>query len=559
MSHAPAVATQAPAVAHAGGVHAVAPAHAPAEREADRFAESFASADPGPAWSFGEMPVHAGDGARLETGLEARLGAALDADLSAVRVHQDSDAADLAQRAGAEAVTIGHDISFAPGKHQPGTREGVRRLAHEVAHTARHADGRLAHRDGTGPVTPATTLAGLDAADRKRIQVVTTTAISAPTKEELKDKYFDKGTTLNPPSDTTVALDKSVSAGLAKGLTNLASDWSTGTDPALAPNSTFTLALDLTAQGGAKAPFRFTFNLPPAAAGKKAEGRILVEQLGAAAPPAGATKPADPKEGEAKPADPVAAKMTAASITHSGFSKDEEQALRAAIALVPDKHLALVSGLTFARQLKNKGDPKVAGKYFPKDDSTQGVAKANTIVLYDNAFSSSAVVFVEGGTATSYTSREILHEIGHAVDLRGLQKSYEGLETATAGVNAASGTFTSADDKKKYDAAVTAESTAKKTLKDYRTASGTQTIEKPLAKGEKPDPSKPKEYVDVIGAATTAFRDAVKADGKNVSKYAEKDWQDSFAEAYSLYLSSPSELLLLRPATHAYFVKAYPK
>jgi len=541
--HSPAV--QAPAVAHAAGVHAVAPALAPAERDADRFAESFVAADPGPAWSFGEVPVHTGAGARLGPGLEARLGAALDADLSEVRVHDDSEAADLTWRAGADAVTIGHDISFAPGKHRPGTREGARRLAHEVAHTARHADSRLAHRDGSGPVTPATTLAGLREADRKRIQVVTTTPVTAPTKAELKDKYFDKGTTITGP--VSVAVDTSVPATLTKGLSNVAGELSSGATPSLTANTTVTIELDLTAQGGSKAPYRFTYTEPPAAKGKPVQGRILVEQLGAAGPPPGATKPADPKPGEKAPADPVADKLKAASITYSGYDKAEEQALRAAIALVPAAHLSLISGLTFVRKSKNPGDPSVAGKYFQKDDPTQGVSKANTIVIFDKAFEKSAVVNVEGGVATSMASREILHEIGHAIDLRQLQKSYEDAEAARSAVNAASGTFTSKDDKARYDAAVKAHDAAKKKLKDLRTPSGTQTVEKKTG------------FEDVIGATATDFRNAVKKDGKNVSKYSEKDWQDSFAEAYSLYLSAPGELLLLRPATHAYFVKAYPK
>lgn len=545
MSPAHTVGPAQPAVAHAGAMHAVAPAHAAAEREADRFADAFVATEPGPSWSFAGVPVH--DGAPLAPGVGARLGAALGADVSAVRLHEGPEAADLTRRAGADAVTIADDISFAPGKQQPGTREGARRLAHEVAHAARHRDRGLVHRDGTGAVTPATTLAGLSEADRKRIQVVTTTPQAAPTAAELKDKYFDKGTTLGGPSDTTIALDKSVPAALTKGLTNIAGDWSTGATPVLAPNTTFTIALDLTAQGGAKAPYRFTFNQPPAAKGKPALGTILVEQLGAASPPPGATKPADPKPGQAAPADPVQDKLKAASITYSGFSTSEEQALRAAIALVPAGHLSQISGLTFVRKGKNPGDPKVAGKYFPKDDATQGVAKANTIVIFDRAFEASAIVNVEGGVATSMASREILHEIGHAVDLRKLQQANEDVDTTLAAVNAAAGTFTSKEEKARFDAAKKAHDAAKKRLTGIRTASGTQTVEKGGV------------AQDVIGSTTTDFRDAVKKDGKNVSKYAEKDWQDSFAEAYSLYLSAPSELQLLRPATYAYFVKAYPK
>ena len=546
MSHAPPVATQGPTVAHAGGLHAVAPVSSPAEHEADLFADAFVAQEQGPAWSYGDVPVHGGGDRRLAPALETSLGAALDADLAAVRLHDDAEAADLTERAGADAVTIGQDIAFAPGKLQPSTRGGVRRVAHEVAHTVKHADRRLAHRDGNGPVTPATTLAGLAEADRKRIQVVTTTAIKAPTKDELKTKYFDKGVTL--PNAGMVSLDQSVPAALAKGLSNLAGELTSGPTPSLGANSTIELALDLTGQGGPKAPYRFTYTEPPAAKGKPVQGRILVEQLGAATPPPGSTKPADPKPGEKVAADPIAEKLKAASITYTGYKPAEEQALRAAVALVPATHLSQVSGLRFIRQSVNTGDASVAGKYFPAPDTAQGVARANTIVIFDKAFEASDVVNVEGGVSTSMASREILHEIGHAIDLRPLQKANEDVDTALAAENAAaSPQFANKAEADAFKAAQKATNEAKKKVKDFRTASGTQTVDK---KGV---------ATDEIGARTTDFRDAVVKDGKKVSRYAEKDWQDAFAESYSLYLSAPSDLLLLRPATHAYFVKAYPK
>ena len=53
-------------------------------------------------------------------------------------------------------------------------------------------------------MTPATTLGGLPEADRKRLQVVSTTTIRAPSQEKLKKELFYKGTTLGPPPDTTV-------------------------------------------------------------------------------------------------------------------------------------------------------------------------------------------------------------------------------------------------------------------------------------------------------------------------------------------------------------------
>jgi peptidoglycan hydrolase-like protein with peptidoglycan-binding domain len=63
--------------------------------------------------------------------LEPRFGS----DLSSVRVHTDERAARAAKALDAKAFTVGRDIAFAPGQYRPGTRSGMKLLAHEVTHT----------------------------------------------------------------------------------------------------------------------------------------------------------------------------------------------------------------------------------------------------------------------------------------------------------------------------------------------------------------------------------------------------------------------------------------
>jgi hypothetical protein len=66
----------------------------------------------------------------------------------------------------------------------------------------------------------------------------------------------------------------------------------------------------------------------------------------------------------------------------------------------------------------------------------------------------------------------------------------------------------------------------------------------------------------VIGTSTAGnkFREAVAKDGgKAVTEYGEKDFQESFAEAYSLYITSPDTLKSLRPQVHEYLEKALPR
>jgi hypothetical protein len=55
-------------------------------------------------------------------------------DFGRVRLHADAQAHRLATRLGAEAVTIGRDIFFAPGQYDPTSYRGQRLLAHELAH-----------------------------------------------------------------------------------------------------------------------------------------------------------------------------------------------------------------------------------------------------------------------------------------------------------------------------------------------------------------------------------------------------------------------------------------
>jgi len=169
------------AAAEPANVRTVSRADSGAERDAHRFADAAVRGTPFAGWSFGTVPLHsAAAGPSLDTSLDtagqaldprlsARFGAQLGTDLSDVRVHPDDH--DLTTRAGADAVTVGAEIAFAPGLFDPHSTSGLRRVAHELAHVAQHHHGAepLAHRDGTGPVTPATTLGGLPEADRKKI------------------------------------------------------------------------------------------------------------------------------------------------------------------------------------------------------------------------------------------------------------------------------------------------------------------------------------------------------------------------------------------------------
>lgn len=70
-------------------------------------------------------------------GIEQTFGV----DLSGTRIHTDTAAADQADALSAHAFTVGQDVYFGAGTFAPGTREGDRLLAHELAHVAQGSAG----------------------------------------------------------------------------------------------------------------------------------------------------------------------------------------------------------------------------------------------------------------------------------------------------------------------------------------------------------------------------------------------------------------------------------
>jgi len=82
-----------------------------------------------------------GGGRSLDTEVQRRVGGALGADLSDVRVHDDSEANSLNHAVSADAFTTGSDIFFRQGKYQPGTSGGDQLLAHELTHVVQQRSG----------------------------------------------------------------------------------------------------------------------------------------------------------------------------------------------------------------------------------------------------------------------------------------------------------------------------------------------------------------------------------------------------------------------------------
>jgi uncharacterized protein DUF4157 len=86
----------------------------------------------------------AGRGNVLPAEVAAPIGAALDTDLSSVRIHTDAEADTVTRSVQATAFTYGTDIYFSQGSYAPGSAAGQHLLAHELSHVAQHARGTSA-------------------------------------------------------------------------------------------------------------------------------------------------------------------------------------------------------------------------------------------------------------------------------------------------------------------------------------------------------------------------------------------------------------------------------
>jgi Domain of unknown function (DUF4157) len=112
------------------------------EREADRLASQVMREGPHePSGQSSERPygdtTPAGGTFPLDRRTRRFFEARFKTDLSNVRIHTHSAAAESARSIGALAYSYGRDLVFDSGKYQPRTTEGKRLIAHELAHTVR--------------------------------------------------------------------------------------------------------------------------------------------------------------------------------------------------------------------------------------------------------------------------------------------------------------------------------------------------------------------------------------------------------------------------------------
>ncbi|GEM_PF-1861682 len=119
------------------------------EHEADLIASRVRHGHRG-SWSIhrallARSPRPLGMGRALPCSIRARTEAALVADLSSVRIHDDVTAASLAHAYGARALTFGTDIIFGTNQFAPGHANGHELLLHELVHVLQQTGERSAN------------------------------------------------------------------------------------------------------------------------------------------------------------------------------------------------------------------------------------------------------------------------------------------------------------------------------------------------------------------------------------------------------------------------------
>lgn len=504
----------------------------PAPRRTIPASDGFA-ADAGTTFTRGgadtfvrDLRPLAGPGDPLPASLRRELEERFGHDFGAVRVHRDAEAAQSAARLHARAYTSGSHVVLGSTPRawtSPATRA---LLSHELAHVVQQSSRADLVPGAVLLQRQPTELSAIPESERRAIRVGT---IAVTVSAETIREFFTLLPSGRPGATESVGATNSFGAGIAAalrtGLGSVAAHIARSTN-ALPLGSSIEVDLDLSAHGGANTTYRFTYFAHTTGSGRTASTSnvMLIEQVGpVVARPATVTAPSG------------AFTVGAASFSLAGTWNDGDYTvLREALSLLPSAALGAAAGITFRRTRRAAGAE--GGHY---DTGT------DTVELNDRAFpASSQLRFGQRPAAV----RAVLHEVGHAIDLRELERAWRAYDAA--GQTAA----------------------ARRTLLAARSRSGSRWA-------RAADSSDTDEIQEQAADQAPEFRRAVARDGVRrdtsgtrttpegttatlsggVTTYSDTDYQELFAESFALYVSEPETLRQLRPATYAHFLGRYPR
>jgi hypothetical protein len=366
----------------------------------------------------------------------------------------------------------------------------------------------------------------------------------------------------------------------------------TNTDPEdwpLPQNAILELALDLRPQQGEHAIFRFTRYTTGAA------DTVLIEKTKVLAPaPVAGAKPSAPapQPTSAGTAPSFTGQVRAGSVTitiDSKFGDTRGKVIADAVQLLPDPIRDKVDGVSFEFAGSGKGPGGENGHYTAADDKVQ---------IWGDLFDTSAK---RVGEATS-TAYQVVHELGHVIDLRPRFKAQRDHERGEARKRQLKTELSGVEDKfvnkndpvprdvskdpqvvaekqriqgeidkvqKDIDAADKAQSSAK-SIAGSELGGDTESLLTDFGKAIKADgvkavtdAKKRNDAVDTANRAAAKTNAPLKPHEKNlaggVSNFAQIDLMEAFAENFAYYALDEATFKEIRPNTYAFFAKAFPK
>jgi hypothetical protein len=373
-------------------------------------------------------------------------------------------------------------------------------------------------------------LDAVPAAQRTRLREVTD-ALATLDVTAIHSPPGATGTRVSGSVTPAPVFGASIAAALQPVLTSVLAHLLGGALPA---NSTSAVLLDLTPYGGSSRVYRFTHVV----SGDPPQTSYAIEEVGAAA--------AEP----AAPADPTAAfprgRFDAHSFSAPSGEREFEAILRAAVEMVPDRLLTPIDGVSFRRASTDPHDAAVGGRYDHQ---------AHTVTIYDPGMSQTTARFGDAGAAGGAVGprlRTVLHELGHAIDEAPLHRTWTARETARQAFESAFSQYDTGGGNYSFPANLQGQ---------FNRLQGAATRADTAYTGARSLSGHNFDEGDTAASATaTDFTRAVAADGGVMpTAYAESTrgedhhLRETFAEAFSMFITEPQTLRALRPRIHAFF------
>lgn len=358
---------------------------------------------------------------------------------------------------------------------------------------------------------PPDNLAAYPEAERRLIQVRTNRLDERPQGiiEALFSPDYDGGR----HSLSHIVFNQNISESLHQQLTNLAFVLIHRLTPSiLIPHSTITVVIS-----SLNAAFRFT---------------RLNFGSGRAQQPVTLVEPADIVQSTHNAQDQEARFSQFQLRTIGNWEAHERVALFAAIAIIPDR--AIRRGVSFNRQRGNSPDGGEPGHY------DQG---NNTITLYNDAFS-------QGINLAEQLARYVAHEMAHAEEYEELDTAWNTFDAAGQAA-AASRRLLRARSRSgvRWHEVQTPNESTGQTDTSYATHEPVGGFNLPFRRAARRDGVRlqPDDEPRITDAGTTATLQNAPTD------YGNTNWEELYAEAFSLYITQPDTLAQIRPHIYEYF------